>query len=75
MGYTAEGKIEIDMDEFWAFLHKYVPYSDGEYSFGVPRVNQSNCVMEIDFAVSSEGSPDDWVKKPKSALQWKNNDA
>ena len=67
--YTMEGKIEIDLVEFWEFVMKYSPTKD-EVRFGVPRFNQSNGTVEIDFAASSEGDPFDWAVAPIIKKQW-----
>jgi hypothetical protein len=71
MGYTAEGTIEIPLEEFWDFVTKnYSPTNNDEIRFGVPRVNKSNQVLEIDFAFSNDTSPDNWSVKPDCLKQW-----
>jgi hypothetical protein len=71
MAYTAEGTIEIDLAEFWAWVHKeYVPTKGAEIQYGVPRINKSNSTMEIDFAVGSETHPNEWFVKPQVFQQW-----
>lgn len=67
-----EGTIEIPMDEFWQFVFKYDPTRESgmETSYGVPRIAKDGMTMEIDFAASTEGSPDDWAVKPKCKIQW-----
>ena len=37
---------------------------------GVPRINNHNQTLEIDYAGSSEGSPADWKEPPKALKQW-----
>lgn len=72
MAYTAEGTIEIDLAEFWAWVHKeYVPTPGGEVQYGVPRINKSNQTMEIDFAVGSDSNPEEWFVQPQVIQQWK----
>ena len=65
------GTVSIDLADFWMFVQKYLPDFDGaEIAYGVPRVNKSNSTIEIDYSVSTEGTPYDWVNKPKAVLQW-----
>ena len=71
MSFTAEGTIEIDLTEFWEWVHKnYNPYPSAEVQYGVPRVNKSNHTMEIDFAMGTETNPKDWFVKPDVLNQW-----
>lgn len=72
MGYTMEGTIEIDEQDFWEFVMKYAPPGDGyaEIRFGVPRFNQDNSHVEIDFAASTDGDPFTWAVPPKVKKQW-----
>ena len=67
--YTTEGIIEIDQVEFWEFVLKYSPCKD-EVRFGVPRFNEANGTVEIDFAASSEGDPFEWANQPAIKQQW-----
>ena len=40
-------------------------------AYGVPRVNESNGTMEIDFAVGTDDcEPSDWAEKPVCLTQW-----
>lgn len=69
---TAEGLIEIDLGDFFTWVSEnYAPMKNGCHSFGVPRVNKSNNTLEIDFAVASDVSPEDWTVQPKAVTQWK----
>ncbi|MDP2363900.1 MAG: hypothetical protein Q8M94_09045 [Ignavibacteria bacterium] len=68
--YTMEGTKEIPLEDFWKFVMQYSPGEGDEIIFGVPRVNKENDTIEIDFAASSESSPDDWKEKPKALKQW-----
>ena len=71
MSYTAEGMVEIDLEELWTFVLKRLPTDGGEeYVLGVPRVNKGNGTLEIDFAVAVNGNPHDWSVKPKAIIQW-----
>ena len=67
--YTIEGTIEIDMAEFWGFVHNYCPVKS-ETAFGLPRFNKLNNTMEIDFAASDQGDPKQWKCPPVAVKQW-----
>ncbi len=69
---TYEGKLEIDLAEFWQWVDKYVPNQGHEYAFGVPVCNQDNQTMDITFAASNECDPRDWAEKPASIQEWDN---
>jgi len=72
MSFTAEGTIEIDLAEFFAWVYReYVPAKGAEYEYGVPRVNKGNQTLEIDFAMATECNPKDWAKQPDVVKQWK----
>lgn len=71
MSFTAKGTIEIDLSEFWGWVHKnYDPCPSAEVQYGVPRVNKSNQTMEIDFAMGTETNPKEWFVKPDVLKQW-----
>ena len=71
MAFTAEGTIEIDLAELWAWVHRnYNPSPSAEFQYGVPRVNKSNQTMEIDFAMGTDCNPRDWFVKPDVFKQW-----
>ena len=70
MAYDGTGKIYIPLEEFWAFVQKYVPATEGaEVAFGVPQVNSRDIM--IDYAYSTEGNPNDWAELPEAVKQWK----
>lgn len=72
MSFTAEGTIEIDLAEFFTWVHKnYAPVNSAEYQYGVPRVNTSNKTLEIDFAMATGCNPEDWIEQPDVIKQWK----
>jgi hypothetical protein len=72
MSFTAEGTIEIPMEDFFNWLYEnYAPCSGVEYQYGVPRVNKSNQTLEIDFAMATDCNPNVWVEKPSVMKQWK----
>ncbi len=71
MSFTAEGTIEIDLAEFWEWVYKdYSPCKGVEYQYGVPRVNKSNQILEIDFAMATGCNPKEWSEKPNVCKQW-----
>ena len=72
MSFTAEGTIEIDLADFWKWVHRmHFPVSLGtEIQFGVPRVNKSNMTLDIDFAAATDNDPCSWAVKPKAVTQW-----
>ena len=70
MAFTAEGTIEIDLDQFWEWVREeHCPHGT-ETRFGVPRVNKSNMTLDIDFAAGTENDPASWAVKPKAVTQW-----
>jgi hypothetical protein len=71
MSFTAEGTIEIDIADFWEWVHEnYTPCKGAEHQYGVPRVNKSNQTLEIDFAMGTDCNPKDWFEKPSVFKQW-----
>ena len=72
MSFSSEGTIEIDLADFWEWVHRmHLPVSHGtEIRFGVPRVNKSNMTLDIDFAAATDNDPGDWAVKPKAVTQW-----
>ena len=71
MSFTAEGTIEIDLLDFWEWVHaNYFPCKCVEYQYGVPRVNKSNQTLEIDFAMGTDCNPKEWFEKPSVLKQW-----
>jgi hypothetical protein len=71
MSFTAEGTIEIDLEEFFTWVYQnYAPARGAEYQYGVPRVNKGNGTLELDFAMATECDPKDWIEKPDVVKQW-----
>lgn len=72
MSFTSEGTIEIDLADFWEWVHKeHLPVPKGSvYRCGVPRINKSNMTLDIDFAASTDNDPGSWAVKPKAVTQW-----
>jgi hypothetical protein len=74
MSYTAEGTIEIPLEDFFGWVYtNYSPcYMSGvEFQHGVPRVNKSNNTIEVDFAMGTDCNPAQWKEKPKFMEEWK----
>lgn len=73
MSFTAEGTIEINLEEFFTWVYEnYAPSNGAEYQYGVPRVNKSNHTLEIDFAMATGCNPQDWMEQPDALKQWEN---
>lgn len=73
MSFTAEGTIEIDLSEFYAWVYQnYTPGKGAEYHYGVPRTNTQNQTLEIDFAMGTDCNPAEWKEKPEAVKQWEN---
>lgn len=70
MGMTSEGTVSIPLTEFWKLVADYMDSKTAEIQYGVPCVNTLNDTIDIDFAASTEGHPNDWVEKPKASVQW-----
>jgi hypothetical protein len=73
MSFTAEGTIEIDLEEFFTWVYQnYAPARacGAEYQYGVPRVNKGSQVLEIDFAMATDCNPKDWIQEPDVLKQW-----
>ena len=72
MGVYGKGTIEIPLEEFWEFVNKYVPDQESNNFFGVPRVNNVNQVLEINYMFNSEISPEDEIvfKESECYKQW-----
>lgn len=74
MSFTAEGTIEIDLEDFFTWVYeKYVPTNGAVYQYGVPRTNKSNQTLEVDFAMATDVDPKDWFEQPDAVKQWKDN--
>lgn len=67
MSFSAEGKVQIPLSDFYEFVLKYLPKGP-EYALGVPQVSETE--LEIIFAVSTECHPEDWRVPPKAVTQW-----
>ena len=74
MSFTAEGTIEIDMEDFTRWIYEnYLPTQWVEFQLGIPRVNKSNQTLEVDFAMGTgTNHPKNWSKIPKAIQQWEN---
>jgi len=65
------GKIIIKLEDFWIWVRENFVNSDDYIVYGVPRVNIKEKTFEIDFAASSDGSPEEWPNNPDAINQWK----
>lgn len=73
MSFTAEGTIEIDMEDFTCWIYENYLFTQGvEFQLGIPRVNKSNQTLEVDFAMGTDTNPKNWSKIPKAIQQWEN---
>lgn len=72
MGIYGKGTIEIPLEEFWRFVSSYMYDKSSNTFFGVPRVNNGNQVLEIDYMFNSEISPEDEIgfKESECYKQW-----
>lgn len=71
MAISAEGIIEIPLEEFFNWVSERENLRGYERSFGVPKTNKINQTLEVTFALSDTCDPIDWVEKPKCLLEWK----
>lgn len=73
MSFTAEGTIEIDLEEFFTWVYQnYAPTKGTQYQYGVPRTNKDNQTIEVDFAMATDCHPKEWAEKPEAFKQWGN---
>ena len=71
MAHDGTGTVYIPLEEFWKFVHEYMPDLKGaEVAYGVPRVKDDGGDLEIDYAFSTECAPSDWAKTPDAVKQW-----
>lgn len=67
MGHAARGEAWIPLEDWYEFITRYIPKTDGEISYAEP-VMQDDCVM-VRFAIntdchpSQEADPPEWLKK------------
>lgn len=67
MGHWARGEAWIPFDEWYDFIKKYIPQTDGELSFGEPRPD-ADCIV-VPFALNTEcnpaeeADPPEWLKR------------
>lgn len=72
MGIYGKGTIEIPLEDFWKFVSSYMYDKSSNTFFGVPRVNNGNQVLEIDYMFNSEVNPEDeWdFEESECKKQW-----
>lgn len=54
MANYGDGIIEIPLEELWNFVENYNIHTDYNVFYGVPRVNNDNNTLEIDYMFNSE---------------------
>jgi hypothetical protein len=75
MAFTLEGKIEIDLADFWTWvLNNHAPkdFNGCEVKFGVPRIDFENQIIVISTAIGSDTDPSSWANPPKAVTEWEN---
>ena len=72
MASYGDGVIEIPLEEFWSFVHVYCDNKKSEVFYGVPRVNNDNQTMEIDYLFNSSINPQEQCnfEDSKPCKQW-----
>jgi len=70
MARIYEGKVIVPLQDLWDWLDDNYIKTDDNTAFGVPNVNIEEHTLEITFAASSEGNPNEWTKKPVALKQW-----
>jgi hypothetical protein len=53
---SGTGKLEIDLNDFWEFIHGYIN-GNFEIQFGVPKINNENQTLEVDYLFNTECHP------------------
>lgn len=71
---TGNGMLEIDLDDFWRYVKDNIPIhlSNNNIFYGVPRINEVNQTMEIDYRFNDEINPtmEGNHDESKEKLQW-----
>ena len=76
MGTYGKGMVEIPLEDFWEIVSKFSdPRGELYLKYGVPRVNNSNQTIEIDYMFNSEIPVEDQYGDETCDIsnQWKNN--
>ena len=72
MASYGEGKVEIPLEEFWAFTRTYIDQKKANIFCGVPSVNIDNQTLELNYMFNSDINPQEEVgfEQSKCKLQW-----
>ncbi len=66
---SGEGTLDIDMEEFAAFVRPFLPKGE-DFCLGPPRFDAANNQVTLDYAYTTgDDPPDTWGSKPKAVLQ------
>lgn len=70
---TYEGRVEIPLEDYFAFVRQYIPNTKDNIEIGIPIPNKHNSTIEVAFAGSGidDCSPNEWSVLPEAVLQWK----
>lgn len=70
MALTAEGTLEIPMEEFWNWVFTSYSVKGMDSVYGIPHFNKSTNSIEITVAMGDQTNPNTWATKPKALLEW-----
>jgi hypothetical protein len=70
MALTAEGTLEIPMEEFWNWVFTSYGVGGMVSLYGIPRFNKNTNSIEITVAMGDQTNPNEWATKPKALLEW-----
>lgn len=73
MALTAEGLIEIPLEEFYKWVNVNYAVYGMEAVYGPPSYNESTQSLDVLFAISDTNNPESWATKPKALLAWDKN--
>jgi hypothetical protein len=65
---SGTGKLEIDLNDFWEFIHGYIN-GNFEIQFGVPKINNENQTLEVDYLFNTECHPTEEMNYLKISYQ------
>ena len=66
------GTIEIPLEDFWVFVGEYCDNKTSEIYYGIPRIDNDNHLLVIDYLFNSECNPSDQAnfKETEVYKQW-----
>jgi hypothetical protein len=70
MALTAEGTLEIPMEEFWDWVVTSYGVKGMVSVYGIPRFNKNTNSIEITVAMGDQTNPNSWATEPKALLEW-----